>query len=88
MAGRVGPAGLNFFAATEKHTNRGVFGSTFAKNGVADQTCRFGSARTNRKSGTTRCHAQEDDVESHQGHARFRQRIDGNDSQRMLDRRQ
>ena len=29
-----------------------------------------------------------DDVESHQGHARFRQRIDGHDSQRMRERRQ
>ena len=28
------------------------------------------------------------DVESHQGHARFGQRIDGHDSQRMLERRQ
>ena len=33
----------------------------------------------NRKSVTTRCHAQEDDVESHQGHARSRQRIDEHD---------
>ena len=30
MAGRLGPAGLNLFAATE-----GVFGSTHTKNGVA-----------------------------------------------------
>ena len=33
MAGRVGLAGLNLFAATEGH-NRGVFGSTLAKNGA------------------------------------------------------
>ena len=31
---------------------------------------------------------EKDDVESHQGHARLRQRIDGHDSQRMLERRQ
>ena len=33
MAGRVGPAGLNLLAATEGN-NRGVFGSTLAKNGA------------------------------------------------------
>ena len=53
-----------------------------------DQTCWIGSTRTNRKSRTTWCHAQEDDVESHQGHVPFRQRIDGYDSQRMLESRQ
>ena len=68
--------------------NRGVFGSTSCQEWCGDQTCRFGSARTHRKSRMTRCDAPEDDVESHQGHGRFRQRIDGHDSQRMLERRQ
>ena len=51
------------------------------QEGCGDQTRRIGSTRTNRKSGTTVCHAQKDDVESHQGHVRFRQRIEGHDSQ-------
>ena len=68
MAGRVGPAGLNLFAATEEHTIDVYFVRLSPR--------------------TAWCHVQEDDVESHQGHARFRRRIDGYDSQRMLERRQ
>ena len=83
MAGRVGPAGLSLFAVPRNtHQRRIRFNS--CQGWRSDQTCRFGSARTIRKSGTTRCHAQEDDVESHQGHARFRQRIDGYDYKRMF----
>ena len=67
--------------------NRCVLGSTLTKKWCSDQTCWIGSTRTNRKSGTTRCHAQKDDVESHQGHTRYRQRMDGHDSQRILERR-
>ena len=84
-AGRVGLVGLSLFAAIEERTIERIwFDSRQAR--CSDQTCRLGSARTNRKSGTTRCRAQEDDVESHQGHARYRQRLDGHDSQRMLER--
>ena len=50
MAGRVGPAGLSLFAAIEERIR---FNSCQEWRGF--QTCRFGSARTNRKSGTTRC---------------------------------
>ena len=68
MAGRVGLVGLGLFAVID-----------LAKNGVVIRPAGLGS-RTNWKSRTTRCHAQEDDVESHQGHARFRQRIRWNAS--------
>ena len=68
--------------------NRGVLGSTLAKNGAAIRPAGLEGAGTNHESRTTRCHAQEDDVESHQRHAHLRQRIDGHDSQRMFQRRQ
>ena len=64
--------------------NRGVFGSTLAKHGVAirpagleapEQIGRVERRGAMRKSMLSK---------SHQGHARFRQRIDGHDSQRML----
>ena len=80
MAGHVGLLGLSLFAAIEEHTMQRIWLDS-CQEWRDDQTCRFGTARTNRKSGTTRCcHAQEND-------ARFRQRIDGHDSQRMLERR-
>ena len=41
-------------------------------NGVVIRLAGLEAPEQNWKSGTTRCHAQEDDVESHQGHARFR----------------
>ena len=81
MAGRVGLAGLNLFAEEcirfDPYQER-----------CGDQTCWFGSAGIHRKSGMRRRHAQEDDVECHQAHARFRQRIDGYECQRKFERRQ
>ena len=49
-----------------------------------DQTCWIGNTRTNQQSGTTRWHSQEDDDESQQGYAWFRQSTGGIDSRRTL----
>ena len=48
---------------------RCVFWFDSCQERCGDQTCWIRSARTDWKSRTTRCHAQEKDVESHQGHA-------------------
>ena len=50
---------------------RSVFSSILAKNGGMIRPAGLEAPR---------CYAQEDDVESHQRHARIRQRIDGHDS--------
>ena len=68
--------------------NRVVVGSTLAKNGVAIRLAGLEAPEQIGRVGTTTRHAQEDDVESHQGHARLEQRIDGHASQRMFERRQ
>ena len=61
MAGYVGLVGLSLFAAMEEHTIEAIWFDS-CRERCSD--CPFGSARANRKSGTTRCHAQEDYVES------------------------
>ena len=56
---------LRLFDAIRGTHNRGVFGSTFAKNGVVIRPVGLEAPELSRKSTMTRCHAQEDDVESH-----------------------
>ena len=67
----LGLVGLGSFDVTETHI-RSVFSSILAKNGGMIRPAGLEAPR---------CYAQEDDVESHQRHARIRQRIDGHDSQ-------
>ena len=72
----LGPAGPSLLVRCDRGThNRGVFSSIRAKNGVVIRPAGLEAPETNWKSRTTRCHAREDDVESHQGHARFRERM-------------
>ena len=68
--------------------NRGVFGSTLAKNGVAIRPAGLEAPEQIGRVERRGAMLKKDDVESHQGHARFSQKIDGHDSQRMLERRQ
>ena len=51
----LGRLASNLFAAIEGHTTEAYWDS--CQEWCSDQTRRIGSTRTNRKSGTTRCHA-------------------------------
>ena len=82
MVGRVELAGLNLSRCDRGTHDWSVFGSTLTKNGVAIRPA--GLVEAPEQIGR-RCHAQKDDVESHQGYARVRQRTEGHDSQRMLE---
>ena len=62
------------------HT-RGVFGSTLAKNHVVIRLARLEAPEQIGRVERRVAMLKKDDVESHQAHARVRQRIDGHDSQ-------
>ena len=84
MAGRVGTAGLSLFAATEETHKIGVFGSTLAKSGVAIRLA--GLEVPEQIGGVERRGAMLKKMMSKviKKNARFRERVDGHDSQRML----
>ena len=72
---------LRVFRCDRETHNRGVFSSVLAKNGVMIRLAGLQKHQNKSAELSDEVHVQEDDVKSHQRHARIRQKIDGHDTQ-------